>query len=127
MTRPSKANMFNVFWGILSLFSSAYFGLLLFPQEYKKVTGAEVELYFQTRLENRVIYRPNDTSHREKYIKDLSPNSRLYFDACDLLKYQIKITCDSTTNWKIIKLNTVDCEDVKNCEKDRFILSREEK
>jgi len=127
ISRTVIIKRFTQIWLVVSLLVSAHWAFNIFPKEYNKIYGATVELYFQTEQNSKVIYRPNNKTYREKYLTYISDTDSVYFDSCDLLKYDVNITCDDTSNWKKVNLKQLNCSNIKSCITPFLVMSRPEK
>jgi hypothetical protein len=116
-------------WIIGVIIMSSWFAFWLYPETLAKAKNSIVTVFFQAKVENskNLVYYPNNDYFRELFLRKLSDDNFLYYTKCDLLDSKPRTTCDSSRNWRRLKLDIFNCDSVEKCNKEKHIFDFWEK
>jgi hypothetical protein len=80
----------------------------------------EVTLYFQTNVAGEIVYYPNSPEFKVHFLAVLSDSGTLYFSGCDVLPQDRKASCNRSTNWKMLSLESAGCTSVQSCTRQTY-------
>jgi len=126
-SREVVVPLFTWVWLAGSIVVSGYFVFRLFPEIYDARTSSLVDVYFQTKNSDQVVYLPNLSATRTNNLSRLSDPQYLYFSACEVLPLSQRAICDDSRNWRKLEPQELGCSDVKSCAAISYRLSEDQR